>query len=67
MNWKHKIAAFMSLPVFLQASLAMSCTAAKIESKKTAVLSEDTTAFMKLGKISILLKILTLPMKLSIM
>lgn len=50
MKLKHKIAAFMTLPVFLQASLAMSCTAAKSDLKKTAVLSEDTTSFYETWK-----------------
>ena len=45
MKLKHKIAALTALPVFLQASLTMSCTAAKIDSTEASVLSEETTAF----------------------
>ncbi len=46
MKLRHKIAALTALPVFfLQASLTMSCTAAKIDSTEASVLSEETTAF----------------------
>ena len=45
MKLKHKIAALTALPVFLQASLTMSCTAAKIDSTEASVLAEETTAF----------------------
>ena len=56
MKLKHKIAALTALPVFLQASLTMSCTAAKIDSTEASVLSEETTAFYENWKDKYLMK-----------
>lgn len=50
MNLKRKIAALTAIPVFLQASLTMSCTAANNGSAKASLLSAETTSFYEQWK-----------------